>query len=270
MGTIRKVATEDFLETHPVFSLAEANRALAPSGGRIATVERLKHHLKRGRLIHVTREIYAVVPRGVNRERFQPDPFLVARAVRPNGIFAYHAAFELLGVAHSAWNRYVVFTGRRRPDLVVGGGRLQFLAHPRMLRQPGPELGTRKVERSGVLLRVTGGERALVEGFRRPDRVGGLEELINCAAALPTLDLKVLERILECYRTQVLWAALGWFLERFQAQFHVPDNWLKRVEAKCPHSPRYLQRSQRGGSLVRRWNLILPETLLQGEPDETE
>lgn len=267
MATDRKLTTSRFLQAHPVFSLEEATAALAPRGGHRAMVERLKHHVAQGSVVHVSRGIYAAVPSGVSPERFKPDPFLVAHAIRPDGIFAYHAAFELLGVAHSLWYDYTVFTERRRPDLEQAGARIRFLVHPRALGA-GVRLGTQQVEYQGFLLRATGPERTLVEGFRQLDRVGGVEEHLRCAAALPTLDLSLLSRALEAYGTRSLWASTGWFLERFQARFHVPEDYLKRLEAHRPASPRYLQRRQRGGTLVRRWNLIVPEALLRGDLDE--
>ena len=64
--------TSDFLALHNVFSLDEAAQALAPAGGKAGTVERLKHHLAAGRLKLVTREIYAVVPPGIEARQFQP------------------------------------------------------------------------------------------------------------------------------------------------------------------------------------------------------
>jgi len=49
----------------------------------------------------------------------------------------------------------------------------------------------------------------------------------------------------------------------------VPDACLQRLERFRPSSPRYLLRDDRGGALVRRWNLILPEQLTRmSEPDE--
>ena len=38
--------TAGFFATHPVFSLDEAAKALAPNSGRLGTVERLNYHLK--------------------------------------------------------------------------------------------------------------------------------------------------------------------------------------------------------------------------------
>ncbi len=252
--------TRDFFATHPVFSLDEATEALRPPGGRRGTVERLKHHVASDRLVLVTRGVYAVVPYGVEADEFVPDPILVAAAARPDGIFSYHSALELLGVAHSLFNDVAVFTGSRRRPLQVGAHVIRFLAYPAALAAPRRQmLGTLRVDRRGRLVHVTGPERTLVEGFRRPGLVGGVEELVVSAAGFPVLDLDVVKKVLSCYDTASLWAAVGWFLEGHQTRFFVPDALLQRCESRRPKSPHYLERGRRGGTLVSRWNLILPE-----------
>jgi predicted transcriptional regulator of viral defense system len=264
------VNTADFLASHPVFSLDEAAKALAPPGGRTGTVERLKHHLETGRLQLATRGVYAVVPPGGSANRFQPDPILVAAAARPDGIFSHHSALELLGAAHSVWNQCTIYTGQRRRPLVLDGTTIRFLDDPGQLRASRyRHLGTRRVERRGRLLETTGPERTLVEGFRRPALAGGLEELVHSASGFPTLDLDLLEKILHRCAVGNLWGATGWFLERFQRSFHVPAKVLSRIEHHRPRSPQYLERNRRGGTLSPRWNLILPQVLVKpGEADE--
>jgi hypothetical protein len=111
----------------------------------------------------------------------------------------------------------------------------------------------------------TGPERTLVDGFRQPRWVGGLEELLNSAAGFGVLDLDLLQRLLTAYGQQILWAAAGWFLEHHQASFSVPGKYLGRLERKRPSQPRYLERGTRGGRLIPRWNLILPRHLLRWE-----
>jgi hypothetical protein len=45
---------------------------------------------------------------------------------------------------------------------------------------------------------------------------------------------------------------------------------LERLAQYRPRSPHYLERDRRGGKLVARWNLILPEVLSElVEPDES-
>jgi predicted transcriptional regulator of viral defense system len=264
------LTTGELFATRPVFSLDEAADALAPPGGRRATVERLKHHLETGRLLLVSRGVYAVVPAGVAPHRFQPDPVLVAVAARPDSIIAYHTALELLGAAQSVWRVCTAFTARRRRPVTVGAVAVRFLDHPLPLRDAGTvRLGVRTVERRGRLVAVTGPERTLVEGLRRPGLAGGLEELVASASSFPTLDLGLLEQVLQRYDLAQLWAAVGWFLERFQQSFHVPAALLDRLRERRPNGPQYLERSRPAGVLVARWNLVVPRSLVtEGEPDE--
>jgi predicted transcriptional regulator of viral defense system len=264
------VRTEEFFTTHPVFSLDDALRHLAPPGGRLGAVERLRHHLETGRLKLVTRGVYAAIPAGAAADRFRPDPFLVAAALRPNGIFSHHSALELLGTAHSLWSQHTIYTDQRRRPLSLDGATIRFLEHPGPLQADADRsLGTRRIERRGRLLQVTGPERTLVEGFRRPALVGGLEELVHSAAGFPVLDLNLIEAILSRYDIANLWAATGWFLERHQRDFHVPADFLDRIAKHRPRAPQYLERNSRGGTLTPRWNLILPRSVAEmGEADE--
>jgi len=270
MTTKRQVNIEDFFAQHSVFSLAEAARVLAPPGGRPGTVERLKYHVKTGRLKRMARELYGVVPRGQSAEGFHPDLFLVASAVRPSGVFCYHSALELQGVAHSVWNQCTVFSGRRHPPLEMENGKILFLEHPGPLQTRGDELlGTLTVEYRDCVFRVTGPERTLVEGFRRLDLAGGLEEFIAPASDFPGLDLDLVESVLKSYDIANLWAATGWFLETCRETYDVTEDFLNRLESHRPRKPHYLVRSQRGGTLAKRWNLILsPEMDHLGVPDE--
>lgn len=266
----RKVTTVDFFATHPAFSLDEAALALAPPGGRAGTVERLKHYLETGRLKLAARGVYVVVSAGVNANKFQADPFLVAVAARPDAIFSHHSALELLGAAHSVWRECTVYTAERRRMLVLKTSKIRFLEYPDAMRSGNSKsIGTRRIERRGKLLEVTGPERTLVEGFRRPRLAGGVEELVISASGFPTLDLDLLKKVLHRYDIANLWGVIGWFLEHFQKDFNVPERFLKNLERHRPRSPQYLERDIRGGSLAARWNVIIPQGVVRlGEPNE--
>jgi len=252
-----------------VFTVAEAVRALG-AGGKRRTLKRLRYHVAKGRLKSVAREVYASIPPGVASDRFQPDRYLVAAAARPDGVLAYHAALELLGAAHSDWGVCSVLTANPRAPIELGSARIEFLPHPTALRRRrAVMLGTRTVDRRGRTLRITGPERTLLDGFRHPDRVGGLEELVESAAGFGVLDLTLLRRLLQAYGEKRLWAALGWFLERHQRRFFVSPEYLAAMARHRPATPKYLARGRRGGKLSSGWNLIIPETLASaGAPDE--
>ena len=256
---VRQLDTGSFLRTHPVFTLAEFSEALGSRPSSAAAQERLKYHARKGRVKMLERGLYAAVPAGREAASYWPDRYLAAAALRPAGIFSHHAALELLGAAHSEWNVCTVLTRKRRRPLGLRNVEVRFLDQPAALRRTGrQELGTREVERSGRVLRVTGPERTLVDGFRQPKWAGGLEELVESAAGFGVLDLDLLQDVLEAFGQSVLWAATGWFLERYQSRFFVPRGYLARLEKMRPGSPRYVPRGERGGVFVKRWNLVLP------------
>lgn len=269
-GANRKVSSAEFFARNPVFSLEEATLELAPPGGRTGTVERLQYHIGNRRLRLIAPGLYAVVPAGGSPESFRPDPFLVAAAARPDAVFCFHSALELLGAAHSVWSDCTVYSNRRRRPIELDPGTVRFLQCPEALRgEQHRTFGTRRIERRGRLLVTTGPERTLVEGFRRPRYVGGLEEHVVSASGFAVLDLAKLEAVLERYGVAHLWSAIGWFLERFQRTFHVPDATLNHFATRIPAAPQYMERGRRGGALERRWNLIVPPELDRlGEPDE--
>jgi predicted transcriptional regulator of viral defense system len=265
------VKASAFFATHPVFTVEQARAALHPGGASRATSSLLQHYVRTNRLTSVVRGVYAVVPAGAVPDKLQVDPFLVAAALRPDGIFSHHSALELLGVAHSVWRRCTLFTSRRRPRLTVSGREVVFADFPAQFREPQwQRLGAQRVERRGVILLTTGPERTLTDGFRFPGAVGGLEELEQSASGFPALDFALLEKLLERYDLATIWAATGWFLERYRTTFHPSERLLARCERQRPASPLYLARRERGGRLAQRWNLYLPASITEEEPDERE
>lgn len=257
------VDTNTFLQTRRVFNLDEAIRALSPAGGRKATLERLKYAAGRGRLKKLARGVYASVPPGVAPAKFQPDRFLVAAALRPNTVFSHHSALELLGAAHSEWHRCTAYSTGRPQAFDLDRLELRFLSHPqRLVRRQAVELGTRVVHRLNRELRVTGPERTLLDGFRRPDLVGGHAELVQSAAGFAVLEVPLMFELLEAFRQKLLWAAAGWFLDMYRATFFVNESDLTVIEKHVPKAPLYLARDERGGALNQRWNLIVPDSLI--------
>jgi len=264
--------TSTFLQTHRVFNLDQAVRALSPVGGRKATLERLNYAAGRGKLKKLARGVYASVPPGAEPATFQPDRFLAAAALRPDALFSHHSALELLGAAHSEWRLCTAYSARRPQAFDLDGLELRFMSHPqRLMRQEPAELGTRVVHRLDSELRVTGPERTLLDGFRRPDMVGGPAELVESAAGFPVLELPLLFDLLNAFGQKLLWAAVGWFLDTYRETFFVSEDDLFYVEKHVPKAPLYFARDQRGGTLVRRWNLIVPDAILEGrEPDDSQ
>jgi predicted transcriptional regulator of viral defense system len=254
-----------FFETHPVFTLEQFRRV---AGGRAtdATIRtRVKYHLGRGHLKLVEQRVYAVVPAGVPRGRFVPDRFLVAAALREDAVLAYHSALELLGYAHSTYRDAFFLTARRRKDVRLGPGRVRALLHPKPLRDTGEEgYGVEVRERLGVKLKVTGPERTLVDCLAAPRYAGGVEEALQSARGIPTLDLERLAGYLDRLGQRRLFAVVGFVLEAEAQRLFVRPEFLQRLAREGPGSPTYLDPRRTGGRLQQRWNLVVPTCWSRG------
>jgi predicted transcriptional regulator of viral defense system len=253
--------TDEFFLNHPVFSLDTFRRAGEQHGlTRTALAERVKYGLERGRLKLLAKGLYAVVPSGMPADRFSPDRFLVPLGLTADAVLAYHSALEILGLAHSVYRDVYYFSTRRRKALRLTDGRARALLPPKALRaRESEDFGVETRERRGVKIQVTGVERTLVDCFAAPGYAGGLEEVMESGQAISVLDLDMLAAYLELLDERRLFAILGFFLEREASRLFVSPPLLERLERGRPASKIYLDKHQRGGRLLRRWNLIVPE-----------
>lgn len=259
----RSLDLDAFLADNPVFTLADLAEARGDPARPEAARNQLKRHLASGRVKAVAREIYAEVPPGLDANRFLPDPFLVASAARPEGVFAYHSALELLGAAHSVWHEHTLHCERRRPPLQLGATRILFLSTPAPLRHRRLQtLATRKVPHLTRHLVVTGPERTLAECLRQPYRAGGLDEVVESVSGFPFLDFALLLEVLDAYDEGSLWAAVGWLTEHYRSVWEPPEAFLETCRERRTRQNQYLVRGQRGGRLVREWHLIVPGHLV--------
>ena len=261
----RPVDLDSFFADWPVFTLGQLAKARGDESRLEPTRNQLKRHIASGRVKSVARGIYAAVPPGLKADLFHPDPFLVAAAARPGGVFAYHSALELLGSSQSVWHQVTLSCHRRRSPIDVGPVRILFLATPGALqRQNLARLATQTVLHQSRHLMTTGPERTLVEGFRRPHLVGGFDELLDSVSGIPLIDFKLLQRVLEVYDERALWAAVGWTTERNRQQWSTPESFLATCHSHQPKQNQYVVRGLQGGRLVRDWRLIVPAHLLEG------
>jgi predicted transcriptional regulator of viral defense system len=249
-------------QEHPVLTLDLWERQLGGPNSRARAVEQAKYYAEVGRLRRLARGLYAVTPIGTDPRTFQPDPYLVAAALRPDAILSHHSALDLLGHAHSVFHQFPYFTAHPRRTLHIDGMEWPAVPHPApLVRKRRTGFGVVELDRRGRTLRLTGPERSLVDGFAAPWWVGGLDELVESAAGFRDLDLDLLDAYLELFDRRVLDAATGWFLERHPEVSTGVSRLLARLEKRKPQQPLYLGGRRAGGHLQRRWNILVPPHL---------
>ena len=256
---------EELLYRHPVFTLQTANQCFGDPGEK-ATLKRLRRLQGGGRVVGALRGVYASVPPGVDPATFQPDPFLVLQALRPDCVFCGHSALDLHGVSNQLWNRVTAYSREKAATYKSRHAVFTLVKCPKWLT---PDT-VAKIDRRAVLLSVTTPELTLIEGFRYPNRVGGVEELVKSAESFRHLDLNTLRPLLDRFNMRKLYAAVGWFLSRDASRWPASGEFLEQLRSKRPASPQYLERDASGSVLDAGWNLMIPREVARQEETDVE
>lgn len=255
----------DFLANHPVFTHQEYRSARGDRRGRSPRTadSLLLQYAAAGKILHVRRGLYAAVPAGATPGTFQVDPFLLTTRLAPDAAVAYHAALQFRGKAYSVWNRFAVLTRSHIRPLSFQGS--EFVGvHPQRAFDGRPDLGGGVVTEAhaGGTVRVTTFERTLVDMLDAPDLGGGWEEIWRSLEMVEYFDLSaVVARTLEL-GSPLTAARVGFFLQQHREALFVEDQHLKALREQAPRQPSYLDRKRESGRLVKPWNLLVPERVL--------
>jgi predicted transcriptional regulator of viral defense system len=256
----------EFFARHPVFRFEEFRAAHQSSGTRspATTGSVLKQHVVRGNLINVRRGLYARVPEDADPATFRVDPYLLGSRLSDDAVIAYHSALQLLGKAHSQSQQITYLTIRRAKPFTFQDTDFVPVLVPTALRKL-PDLGggVREERRQGLVVRVTGYERTFVDVLDAPQHGGSWEEIWRSLESIEFVDLDFVVDYALRLASALTVARVGFFLEQHKEELLVEDRHLEALRARAPAQPRYFERRHRkGGKLLPRWNLIVPEQIL--------
>lgn len=255
----------DFFATHPIFTHEEYLLAHGEHPGRSPRTadSLLAQHASGGKILHVRRGLYGVVPPGIMPDMFQIDPFLIATKIAPDGVIAYHAALQFRGRAYSVWHRYTVLTRSHVRSFSFQGNEFSGVRPPRALDGlPDFGGGTAIEAHAGGTVRVTTFERTLVDVLDAPELGGGWEEIWRSLEMVEYFDLAAVVDYALKLGSALTAAKVGYFLEQHRDALFVEEHHLNALREMAPRQPRYLDRRREAGRLVKPWNLVLPERVL--------
>jgi len=256
----------EFLSQHDVFTVEDLDLFLSEKGsGKPSTRKALlTYYRKQGRIVPVRRGLYAVIPFGSLPDSSPVDPYLLTAKITKDAVLAYHTALEFYGKAYSVYTRLHYLTTRRSLPVRFRSYEIRGVLVPRSLRAKGMEMfGIARHKRSGVKLRVTSLERTLVDVLDRPELTGSWEEIWRSLESVEFFDIDQVVEYVLLLENATTAAKVGFFLEQHKETLMVDDFHLKHLRKLCPQRPHYLMRGKRqGGRLVKGWNLMVPDEIL--------
>lgn len=176
-----------------------------------------------------------------------------ACAINSTAYLSHHSAFEYFGVANQVFYEMYVSSRIRFSDFEFEGITYKFVAS--------------KIN-DGIIapkntqgIRVTSMERTVVDSLKDYEKIGGLEELLNCITAIPYLNEKQLIIFLDAYDLQFLYQKTGFVLAHYKDMLQISDQFIHYCKSKIGKSTRYLTKND--GRYCSEWKLVVPEGLFE-------
>jgi predicted transcriptional regulator of viral defense system len=215
----------------------------------------LYSYQKRGLIQSVRRGLYVAI--SFETEMPVPNRYIIGAKVADGAYISHHSAFEVYGVANQVYYEVYVTSEKRFTPCEFEGIRYRRVA---------------QVVSSGVFtnrngIRMTDTERTVIDSINYLEKIGGLEETLNCIGSLPRLnDNKLLEYLSE-YGKGFLYQRTGYLLSQIPRFSKLPGSFYAECQSKIPKANRYLYNGlqKEPHKLDRDWNLYVPETLCQGD-----
>jgi predicted transcriptional regulator of viral defense system len=263
---------EHYFQKHPVFTRQEF--ASFVLGNRKVSArtpnDHLRYYIEKGRLVRIRQSLYASVPIGYSADQFKVDPFLLIAKITGDSVIAYHSALEFFGKSYSIYHAHTYLTRSRPRNFIYDGIRFRAVQTPKNLSKGTPEkMGVIVRAIKGMHVRITSLERTLVDVMDRQDLTGSWEEIWRSLESIEFFDLDKVVDYLYRLNNATTTAKVGYFLEQHAESLMADESYLFKFESMRPKQPHYMSRKKSmPGRLNRRWNLIIPQQIIDRSWEE--
>ena len=213
----------------------------------------LQNYKRRGLIDQVKRNLY--VTKSLETGQAIAGRYRIASKIKPRSYITHHSAFEYYGYANQVYYEVYVSAETKFAEFSYDDVRYRFISpriHEGVVMNP-----------DGV--RTTDVERTTLDSINDFERIGGLEELLNCLDAVPSLHESTLVSYLGQYNKRFLYQKTGYILSHFQEKFRLSKGFFELCEHEKGKSVRYFYNAIRFESPTydSRWKLFVPEELLE-------
>ena len=223
--------------------------------GNKGTANNLIYRYKeKGYIKSIKRNLYTVI--SLETKQSVANKFEIGSNITDSSYISHHSAFSYYGITNQVFYEIYVSSNTRFNDFVYDAITYKFI-------QSKCEKGIIKPVEN-PLIRITDIERTVVDSIKDFEKIGGLEELLQCIDLITYLDYEKLYKYLQLYNSQIVYQKTGYILEHFKDELKIPGKFFDMCESKIGKSRRYLYKNLKNekGIYNGKWQLIVPKNLL--------
>lgn len=204
---------------------------------------------KRGLVKKIRNNLYTCV--NVADGSVVASRYHIACGINETAYLSHHSAFEYAGMANQVYYEVYVSSKIKFADFEFEGITYKYIPS---------KLNAGIVEPKNTQgIRVTSLERTVVDSIKDFEKIGGLEELLNCISSISQLDEKQLVEYLDAYDIQFLYQKTGFILEYYRNELKISDEFIDYCKNKIGKSTRYLTKDS--SMYCNEWRLVVPDNL---------
>lgn len=206
---------------------------------------------KKGLVKKIKNNLYTCV--NIANGQVIASKYHIACSINKTAYISHHSAFEYLGLSNQVFYEIYVSSSKRFTDFEFEGITYKYIASKFDSGVVSPK------NTQGI--RITSLERTAVDSIKDFEKIGGLEELLNCISSAHYLDEKQLMKYLDAYGMQFLYQKTGFILEHYKNQLHLSDDFIGYCKSKIGKSTRYL--TKESTQYRSEWKLVVPDDIFQ-------
>lgn len=237
------------LAKYPVFTIDNVKKFTYNEKTAYTQLNRL---MKKGLIKKIRKNIYTAV--NPTTGQLVATRYQIACAITSTAFISHHSAFEYYGLANQVY--YEVY--------VSSDTKFNHFEHEHVTyRYVASKMEEGVVEAKNTIgVRITDLERTVIESIRDFNKIGGLEELLNCLESVHYLDESKLKRYLDIYNIKGLYQKVGYILEHYRKEMHLSKEFVEYCKSKIGKSRRYLVSEVKENSYYNSdWELMVPKDL---------
>jgi predicted transcriptional regulator of viral defense system len=172
----------------------------------------------------------------------------IACGINETSYISHHSAFEYLGVANQVYYEMYVSSKIRFNDFEFDRITYRYIPSKQ-------DIGV-VLPKNTLGIKITSLERTVVDSIKDMEKIGGLEELLNCISSILFLDEVQIKTFLNVYNLQFLYQKTGFILEHYKKQLQISDRFIDYCRSKTGKSTRYLTKDS--DTYCKEWKLVIP------------